>query len=191
MLTGQEQLWSVPTALDWHAGAGFVLKPGSGHITGFMLYSSTCVSGPSTVWLQAAFPVLSPGTSFLRSLQLWQNHSSQNLPPFQKLRPWLTQKHSLLSIKSWPILLVLSPVRLIRSSSCCPWSCYPHPVCTVLNAACRPEPLSYLQHVFQAPRRWQVCFAHLAVTHGGGMVPHTKSSSGIISAPEYKRVEMS
>lgn len=110
---------------------------------------STCVSGPSPVWLQAAFPVLFPGTSYSRSLQLQQNHhSSQNLPPCQQLRPGLTETFALASPKwTYPCGPICDGLR--RSSSCCPWFCYPHPVCTALNAACRPQPSPYLQHAFQ------------------------------------------
>lgn len=101
MLTVQRWLWSSfgqhlwvhlssrlsPLCFVWYAETCLILKPGSGHITLLKPYTSfilaaersinvsTHLSGPSTMWTQAAFPVLLPPTSFSRSLQLWQNQS--------------------------------------------------------------------------------------------------------------------
>lgn len=101
MLTVQRWLWSSfgqhlwvhlssrlsPLCFVWYAETCLILKPGSGHITLLKPYTSfilaaewsinvsTHLSGPSTMWTQAAFPVLPPPTSFSRSLQLWQNQS--------------------------------------------------------------------------------------------------------------------
>lgn len=86
---------------------------------------STCVSGPSPVWLQAAFPVLFPGTSYSRSLQLQQNHhSSPNLPPCQQLRPGLTETFALASPK-WTYPLVLSAMGSEEAPAVAPGSVIP------------------------------------------------------------------